>query len=227
MNKKECKIIEDLLPNYIDKLTNEETNEFIEEHLEKCDKCNENYKNMIQNIEIDKVDIREIDYLKKVKRNFKIGIFLITLSIFITIICINTFLLKEEKNLFFSSPNQKNSMIITEYENVIDDDTKEIIKKYYIFDNEDKCISTFVEITSNNQEYLENEYLNLKAKKENTEIDEKNKIISIIKNRTNELSYLGLKYEDEKITYSTNINNDVKKDKIKAFNNIKTVIKEY
>ena len=28
---KECKIVQDLLPNYIEKLTNEETNQFIEE----------------------------------------------------------------------------------------------------------------------------------------------------------------------------------------------------
>ena len=34
--KRDCKIIQDLLPNYIEKLTNEETNNFIEEHLKEC-----------------------------------------------------------------------------------------------------------------------------------------------------------------------------------------------
>ena len=31
----ECKIVQDLLPNYIENLTNEETNKYIEEHLKK------------------------------------------------------------------------------------------------------------------------------------------------------------------------------------------------
>ena len=33
--KKECKVVQDLLPNYIEGLTTKETNEFIEEHLNK------------------------------------------------------------------------------------------------------------------------------------------------------------------------------------------------
>ena len=39
---KECKIVQDLLPNYIEKLTNEETNKFIEEHLKNCEDCKKN-----------------------------------------------------------------------------------------------------------------------------------------------------------------------------------------
>ena len=31
--KKECKIVQDLLPNYLEKVTNEETNKFIKEHI--------------------------------------------------------------------------------------------------------------------------------------------------------------------------------------------------
>ena len=31
--KRECKIVQDLLPNYVDGLTNEETNKYIEEHI--------------------------------------------------------------------------------------------------------------------------------------------------------------------------------------------------
>ena len=34
--KRDCKIVQDLLPNYIENLTNEETNHFIEEHLKEC-----------------------------------------------------------------------------------------------------------------------------------------------------------------------------------------------
>ena len=37
--RKECKIIQDLLPNYVEKLTNEETNTYIAEHLSQCEDC--------------------------------------------------------------------------------------------------------------------------------------------------------------------------------------------
>ena len=37
--KTNCKIVQDLLPNYIENLTNEETNRFIEEHLKECPEC--------------------------------------------------------------------------------------------------------------------------------------------------------------------------------------------
>ena len=32
-----CKIVTDLLPNYIENLTSEDTNKFIEEHLNSCE----------------------------------------------------------------------------------------------------------------------------------------------------------------------------------------------
>ena len=34
--KKDCKIVQDLLPNYIENLTNEETNEFINKNIKSC-----------------------------------------------------------------------------------------------------------------------------------------------------------------------------------------------
>ena len=36
--KRDCKIVQDLLPNYIEKLTNDETNKYVEEHLKECSK---------------------------------------------------------------------------------------------------------------------------------------------------------------------------------------------
>ena len=42
--KRNCKIVQDLLPNYIDKLTNDETNQYIEEHLAKCNECKKIFK---------------------------------------------------------------------------------------------------------------------------------------------------------------------------------------
>ena len=40
---KDCKIVEDLLPNYMEHLTNDETNNFIEEHLSNCKNCEKTF----------------------------------------------------------------------------------------------------------------------------------------------------------------------------------------
>lgn len=41
-----CKLIQDLLPNYIEHLTSEETNQVIDKHLKTCDECREIYDRM-------------------------------------------------------------------------------------------------------------------------------------------------------------------------------------
>lgn len=48
MNKgyNKCIIIQDLLPNYIEKLTSDETKQYIKEHLKRCKKCQKILKNM-------------------------------------------------------------------------------------------------------------------------------------------------------------------------------------
>ena len=46
MNKKDCKIVQDLLPNYIDNLTTKESNEFIENHIKECEDCKKVFENM-------------------------------------------------------------------------------------------------------------------------------------------------------------------------------------
>ena len=72
INKKDCKIVQDLLPNYIDKLTANDTNEFIGEHLKECEECNNVFKNMNEKIERENVDIKqEINYAKKYNVKYK------------------------------------------------------------------------------------------------------------------------------------------------------------
>lgn len=84
-----CKIVQDLLPNYIEKLTSNETSEFINKHLKECDECNEIYKQMDANLEsnIAKSTQKEINFFKKYQKRlflFKL-IIIIILIIFITI----------------------------------------------------------------------------------------------------------------------------------------------
>lgn len=65
---RDCKIVQDLLPTYIENLTNEVTNEFIEEHIAKCQECAQVFKDMNGDLKLEKINQDyEINYLKKLK----------------------------------------------------------------------------------------------------------------------------------------------------------------
>lgn len=87
---KDCKIVQDLLPSYIESLTNEETNKYIEEHLKECDGCKKILENMQKELKInsEKRDEREVKYIKKFSKKMRI-LKIILLAILI-IFVINT-----------------------------------------------------------------------------------------------------------------------------------------
>lgn len=89
-----CKIVIDLLPNYIENLTSEDTNKFIEEHLETCKECKKVYTEMNSDI---KEDIENTEIVKKIK-TYKRKTLTIKLIVLIVLLCI---LLPIIKNLSF------------------------------------------------------------------------------------------------------------------------------
>lgn len=71
----ECAVVKDLFPSYIDRMTSEESNRMIEEHLEKCAECREYLEAMKAEIvsgkytEINKAQAKaEIRAFKKLRR---------------------------------------------------------------------------------------------------------------------------------------------------------------
>ena len=65
----ECEIVRDLLPSYLEKLTNEKTNEFIEKHIAECEECKKVLEKMNEKVALDIVqNKKEADYLKKGKK---------------------------------------------------------------------------------------------------------------------------------------------------------------
>ena len=88
---KECKIIRDLFPSYIDDLTNKETNQFIEEHLNSCKDCKKVLETMQKDINLNttKKDSKEVKYIKKFNNKMKmlkmiiIGIALIVVLVIV------------------------------------------------------------------------------------------------------------------------------------------------
>ncbi len=86
-SNRDCKIVEDLLPNYIEGLTNEVTNYYIEEHIQSCEHCQEVIKAMQEQINAEKVDGKEeIDYLKKINHKTKKTERIATISIIISVL---------------------------------------------------------------------------------------------------------------------------------------------
>lgn len=73
-----CEVMDDLLPSYVEGLTNAVTNQAVEKHLEKCQSCREKFEAMkfpiAQQEELpvrkssDDIDQQGIDFLRQVKR---------------------------------------------------------------------------------------------------------------------------------------------------------------
>lgn len=112
--ERECRIIQEyLLPNYIEKLTDEDTNQYIEDHLKECDKC----KHVLQDIKRDyelneqKRIKRDVKYMKKFKNKLKVLRFIIVLIFLLVIL---TFSLSTARKMIIISNLSKQSQ---KYEN--------------------------------------------------------------------------------------------------------------
>ncbi len=88
--KKLCNIIKDLLPSYVENLTNDETNNFIESHIANCPECKEFLENMRKEIEVNspKKEEKNFKYIKRYSKRLKIfrNILLIIALVFILIV---------------------------------------------------------------------------------------------------------------------------------------------
>ena len=77
MDQKECNIIIDLLPNYIEGDISNDTKRFIDEHLNKCLKCRDTLKAMKEDITEEDKRIRidndiMTNKIKKIKRKMTV-----------------------------------------------------------------------------------------------------------------------------------------------------------
>ena len=110
MKERDCKIVQDLLPNYIEKLTNEETNKFIEEHLKTCEECKKVYDNMKKELNVDNKtkEKKKVKFLKKYRNKLRV------LEIIILIIVVAFVVNTGRKAYIISSLSDK----AEEYENL-------------------------------------------------------------------------------------------------------------
>ena len=92
-NEIQCNIVSDLLPLYVDGLTSENTNTFIQKHLEECSDCQKEYQTF--QIELgssknssDATVTREVNYLKKIKTYQNINLVLGAIISFLFGMCL-------------------------------------------------------------------------------------------------------------------------------------------
>lgn len=140
-----CKIVQDLLPTYIEDLTSEETTIFIKDHLEHCQNCNNIYINMKSDIEKENIKNTEIvQDIKKYKKRIiliKLTFILVISAILIYIIGTLSFRFYVVRKVYDRNTNYKSfeGFTIEEYESNIEYKEKhyttyfknDIMKKYY------------------------------------------------------------------------------------------------
>lgn len=95
-NNSKCKIVQDLIPSYMENLLSDESKSFVNEHISTCDECKEYLDTISQNIsnedkQIGETNNLDIDYLKKYRKKInilKITIFTILILIMAIIITV-------------------------------------------------------------------------------------------------------------------------------------------
>lgn len=142
-SNRDCKIVRDLLPNYIENLTDEVTNEYINEHIAKCPECAQALKDMNGEIKLEVINQdKEIKYLKKVKRRVKQTIALVSLIVIIVASCIIGYVYEESKVEVNNYTFLKGSYVIENKDESVDG--KLYCTLIGIFDENGKCCSVRV-----------------------------------------------------------------------------------
>lgn len=99
--KDNCKVMEDLFPNYVDDICSEESRQLVEEHLKECEKCKGKLNNMQKEISHVKVDASFNDELSK-----KLVNRLVTKKYLITGLVILVFFITGFYNIFIEIYNE-------------------------------------------------------------------------------------------------------------------------
>ena len=95
-----CEVVRDLLPSYVDGLTNDVSNQAVEQHIKICENCRKLYHEMQETVNgeyLSEQDLEqmgqkanfkvpsEIDYLKKIRRKNRMRILAAVLTVVIVV----------------------------------------------------------------------------------------------------------------------------------------------
>lgn len=137
MKEKDCNLVKDLLPNYIDRVTSNETNIFVEEHLRNCDQCRKSFENMSGEIKADNKskDSKKINIFRKINNKIRLlkAIIFATIFIFLIIFVRKVATINNIENM--SSKSNYNS-----YSKIMVETTEKYISKTEYYQNNDNFI---------------------------------------------------------------------------------------
>ncbi len=88
-----CFLVRDLLPSYVEGLTEAETAAAVKDHLEACEDCRERYEAMNEIPDLPDTE-KEVDYLKNVRKRSRkriIGAVVLTVAVALTGVCAKLF----------------------------------------------------------------------------------------------------------------------------------------
>lgn len=192
-NNRDCKIVQDLLPNYLENLTDTVTNEYIEEHIATCAECAQVLKDMNGDLKLEQIHQEpEIKYLKGIRRRVRRTILAVTIAIILIAGCVIGYVYKK-------SQIQVNNYTFLRASYVANDEEATKDGKVYgimmaVFDEKDICISVRVV----EKGYMENE-IQMRKK---------------IAERNEETFPVNVKIENEEIHYNVNIWNGLKRQEV-------------
>lgn len=168
----ECKIVKDLLPNYLENLTDSITNDFIEKHIENCNDCEQTLKDMKGEIQLNKIqNNQKINALKKAKKIYILKFILILIlivGIAISVVCFfsNYSIKKNDKNQYEivkTTPDFKiNNCTYVVLKGYIDDKLKADITYIATINEKNICVNIRQISQEYSEEFAQEEYDRLK-----------------------------------------------------------------
>lgn len=125
---KNCKLIRDLLPSYLDHVTSEDTSKFVEEHLKECKECKKFFDEM--NSEVDKEKVKDIEIVKEIKK-YKRKIFRLKFFVaFVLVVILGTVFGNLGYKYYIVKNSIDKSIINGEFYNYKIDEFDESIERY-------------------------------------------------------------------------------------------------
>lgn len=212
MNKRDCNIVFDLLPNYIENDVSDDTRKFIENHLKECKNC----RKILEEIKKDDIDNQlkndknskiEIEKIKKVKRNLKMHKMILIISSIIALIVAIVLVFNAIQNKINKTLYDK----ITEvYEENRNSDNYRFIQEYsYMVYNDKGSYNLSDIINYKNGKFKSIENVEFKDNENKTSIitygeTDSNEVIQIdLNNNVIKNNVINLSYSGEKALFSS------------------------
>ena len=204
----ECKVVEDLLFGYVDKTLNNESKKLVENHLKDCKDCKEKLNEILkENKQNEKIQQREIDYLKKIKNKSRIKSILIAIGTIILILIllylikfirISNIMGKAERSL-------KSQNYYCEKQENSGEDSVSVSKTYY---KDGKYKITNEIYSDNGKELISTEYGEV-GSDERKLVNEREKIVTVYKgdisetfNKEENVKFDRFPLEERKMVYA-------------------------